>query len=127
MSSKVKVLPQEEYEKWYNTKEIIPDDIMPGELVIKKQACIACHSTDGSKLVGPSFKGLFGSKRMVETDGTKREITADENYILNSIFNPNDDIVEGYNKGLMTDYNGKISEEEVKQIINFIKSLDEDD
>ena len=127
MLSKVKVLPQDEYEKWYNTKEKIPEGVMPGELVMKKHACVACHSTDGSKLVGPSFKGLFGAKRTVETDGTKREVIADESYIINSIFNPNDDIVEGFNKGLMTDYNGKITEEEIKQFIEYIKSLDKDD
>ena len=70
---------------------------------------------------------MFGVKRTVETDGTKREVIADENYIINSIFNPNDDIVDGFNKGLMTDYNGKISDKEVKQFIEFIKSLDKDD
>ena len=96
-------------------------------MVMKKQGCIACHSTDGSKLVGPSFKGLFGSKKLVDVDGTKKEIVADEDYIKNSIFNPNDEIVDGYPKGLMIDYTDKITEEEIKQFIEFIKSLDKDD
>ncbi len=127
MLSKVKVLSEKDYEKWYNSKDTVAENAMPGELLMKKQACIACHSTDGSKIVGPSFKGLFGSKRTVEVNGEKKEIIADEKYIINSIYNPNDEIVDGYPKGVMTDYAGKITEEEIKQFIEYIKSLDKDD
>ena len=127
MLSKVKVVSQDEFEKWYNTKDIVGENVMPGEIVMKKQACIACHSTDGSKIVGPSFKGLFGSTRTVEINGEKREVLADEKYIKNSILNPNEEIVDGYPKGLMTDYNGKITDEEIIQLIEYIKTLNKDD
>jgi cytochrome c oxidase subunit 2 len=126
MLSKVKVLPQDEYEKWYNSKDTLTEKMMPGELVMKKQACIACHSTDGSRLVGPSFKGLYGSKRTVLVNGVKKEIIADDEYIKNSILDPNSEVVDGFPKGIMTNYKGQISEDEIKQFIEYIKTLKDD-
>ena len=126
MLSKVKVLPQEDFEKWYNTKDTLSGKMMPGELLMKKQGCVACHTTDGSKLVGPSFKGLYGSKRTVIANGVKKEIIADDEYIKNSILDPNKEVVDGFPKGIMTNYNGQISEEEINQLIEFIKTLKND-
>jgi len=55
--------------------------------------CVSCHSLDGTRVVGPSFKGLFGRKEKLADGST---ITVDENYIRNSILNPQSQIVEGY-------------------------------
>ncbi len=126
MLSKVKVLSQKEYEKWYNAKDTLAEKMMPGEILMKKQACIACHSTDGSKLVGPSFKGLYGSKVTVLVNGEKKEIIADDEYIKNSILDPNSEVVEGFPQGIMTNYSGQISEDEIKQFIEYIKTLKDD-
>ncbi len=126
MLSKVKVLSQKEYDKWYNAKDTLAEKMMPGEILMKKQACIACHSTDGSRLVGPSFKGLYGSKITVLVNGEKKDIIADDEYIKNSILDPNSQIVDGFPKGIMTNYSGQISEEEIKQFIEYIKTLKDD-
>ena len=49
----------------------------------------------------------------------------DADYVHRSIYDPNADVVVGYNKGLMLSYKGLVSEEEVELIIEYIKALNE--
>jgi cytochrome c oxidase subunit 2 len=85
--------------------------------------CFACHSLDGTKLVGPSFKGIWGAQHTVETGRETRTVTVDEEYITKSIYDPNADIVEGYGKGLMLSYEGQLSEDDIGNIIEYLKTL----
>jgi cytochrome c oxidase subunit 2 len=131
MYSGVKVLPQEEFDIWYSdTTQVLtsatasPEQI--GLQILRNNGCNACHSTDGSKLVGPSYRGSFGATRLVETGGETREIIVDEEYIKKSIYDPNADIVDGYSKGLMLSYKDLITEEELEDIILYIKSLNDE-
>jgi cytochrome c oxidase subunit 2 len=127
MLSKVIVKPLEEYLAWYNA----PADTSSAEgveplglQVLKRNACVSCHSQDGSVIVGPTFKGLWGSERTVtDESGKKIKLTADEQYIRNSIYEPNKHVVEGFNKGLMVSYKDAVTEEELKQIIEYLKTL----
>lgn len=121
MLSKVYVLPEQDYTTWYNYRSAEPEH--PGLQVIKRNACLSCHSMDGTKLIGPSFKGVWGKSEVVVTAGEEREITINEEYIKTSIYDPNADIVKGYNQGLMISYKELISEEEVGQIIEYLKTL----
>ena len=90
------------------------------ELYIQN-ACQACHSLDGSRLVGPSFQGLYGSERTFE-DGTTR--TADEEYIEQSIRQPSTQIVEGYTNAMVSyDY---LSDSQIQSLIEFIKAQTEE-
>jgi len=51
--------------------------------------CLACHSTDGTPRVGPSFLGLFGKKQaIVDKKGKTRQIVVDEAYLRRSITDP---------------------------------------
>ncbi|MDX9905631.1 MAG: cytochrome c oxidase subunit II [Bacteroidales bacterium] len=122
MLSKVKVLPEAEYESWLVQSDI-PADEHPGLTVLKQNGCIACHSLDGSKIVGPSFKGIYGHEVEVITDGKERKIIVDDEYILKSIYEPNADVVKGFNPGLMISYKEQVKEEDVKKIIEYIKGL----
>lgn len=121
MLSKVIVLPEEEYTAWYNDTTASADH--PGLAVLKKNACLSCHSLDGTRLVGPSFKAIWDKQEIVITGGEEREITVDEEYIKRSIYEPNADIVEGFNEGLMISYENMVTEEEVKDIIEYLKTL----
>lgn len=124
MLGKVRVLPESEFMAWYNKVEKDSAKIESlGLQIIKKNACIACHSLDGSKIVGPSFKNVYGTERIVDKDGSKVKVVADDEYIKRSIYDPNAEVVEGFNKGLMVSYKEQISEEEVKEIIKYFKSL----
>lgn len=91
-----------------------------GQQVSQQTGCLACHSVDGTALVGPTFKGVFGSERPFE-DGATR--TADEAYIRDSILNPGAQVVEGYANVMPTTYEQQLSEDQIESIIAFIESL----
>lgn len=91
-----------------------------GEQLYTQNACQTCHSTDGTRLVGPTFQGLFGSERTFQDGSTT---TADEEYLTESIRQPSAQIVEGF-QNAMVPYDF-LSENEVQSLIEFIKSLSE--
>ena len=122
MEAKVKVVPQAEYDTWISAlpaRAAEPE----GLTIIKKNACTGCHSIDGSKLVSTSFKGLYGKKSIVVTDGREHALTVDDAYIKTSIFEPDRDLVKGLPKGLMKSYKGLISDGEVAKVIEYLKSI----
>ncbi|MGQ8337641.1 cytochrome c oxidase subunit II [Sunxiuqinia sp. A32] len=124
----VKVMPEEDFIKWYvdTTKRApvaVDSPSASGKRIMTNIGCLACHSLDGSKLVGPSFKGIYGHEVTVKTGGEERTITVDDEYIKRSIYDPNADIVDGFNKGLMLSYQGQLTDVEVEQIIEYLKTL----
>jgi len=130
MFTEVKVLEQEKYDAWMaqrtDTAAIataMADPSVAGRRLIESNGCIACHSSDGSKLVGPSFKGIYGHTQAVITNGQNREITVDDAYITKSIYEPDADVVEGYRKGQMVTYKNQLSDEDIKMIIEYLKTI----
>ena len=124
MLSKVEVLSEEEYQAWYGAEKTIEELNLPlGLQIINKHGCKACHTFDGSTLVGPSFKDLFKRTRTVITDRKEHELKADREYFKRSLFEPNADVVKGFNRGLMIVYKDQISEEEIDALIEYIDSL----
>ncbi|MEO0270973.1 MAG: cytochrome c oxidase subunit II [candidate division WOR-3 bacterium] len=91
-----------------------------GKKLVSEKVCIACHSTDGSRLIGPSFKGMYGKKEVVVSAGKEVEIVADDEYLKESILEPAKKVVKGY-ENLMPP--SELKEEELKAIIEYIKSL----
>ncbi len=125
MISKVHVLTKPDYQAWLDQQTADHEKLLaknPGKALTISKGCIACHSTDGTKLIGPSFKGLFGKTETVVTDGVDREITVDEAYLKRSIMEPAKDIVKGY-QPLMPPL--PLTAEEVAAIIEHIKELSE--
>lgn len=120
MLAKMKVVSQEDYEKWIQENEEGLTLVQKGEKYSKDKGCVACHSMDGSPKVGPTWKGLFGTEREF-ADGSKAR--ADENYLRESILNPNVKVVKGFNPGVMPTFQGQLSEEQVNAIIEYMKSL----
>jgi cytochrome c oxidase subunit II len=90
-----------------------------GKQLYTKFGCNACHSVDGAKGVGPSFKGLYGKQEALASGGT---VLVDENYIMESIYDPNAKLVAGYAGGMPT-FKGQIDSEGIQSIIAFIKTL----
>ena len=123
MISKVKVIPDVDYIAWLE-KSDVPADEHPGLTLMKQNACITCHSQDGSKIIGPSFNGIYGHEVEVITDGQERTVTVDDEYLKRSIYEPNADVVKGFNQGLMISYKQTLKEEDVAKIIDYIKSLE---
>lgn len=90
-----------------------------GRRLHENKGCVACHSVDGTTKVGPSHKGLFGSKVELTNGNT---IIADENYIRNHIENPQSNTVKGFNP-VMPTFKGLLTEAEINALIAYLKSL----
>lgn len=125
MLTTVEVVDNTAWDEWMKTPEGESelDKVSVGFNVIKMNGCVACHSSDGTKLVSGSFKGIWGKTHKVITDGKERDIVVDADYIKASVYEPNADLLVGYNAGLMPSYKDQISEEELSQIVEYIKSL----
>lgn len=124
MLAKAKILEQTDYDKWfddYKASAAVPEP--DGYLLLRNTGCIACHSIDGTKLVGPSFKGLFGSDRIVLYGKEQKTVNADEKYIHNSIYEPDSEVVVGFAKGLMKSYKDVLKEEDINTITDYLKTL----
>lgn len=116
MLAKVKVVSNEDFEKWLAAEAGVGGSLADqGRALFGAKACAGCHSVDGSRLVGPSFKGLYGKME----GGDK----VDENFLRESILNPNAKIAAGYPAGVMPAFAGQLTDEEVNALIEFIKSV----
>ena len=138
MLTKVKAMPKASFDSWYadlgsqveqtaaaaedTTQGAAVRNTKAGERLVQVKGCIACHSTDGSKMIGPSFKGIFGKETVVIEDGQEKTVKVDEDYIRTSILKPNLQVVKGYN-ALMPSQEGQITEQELVAIIQYIKGL----
>jgi len=119
MLAKVHVLPREDFDQWLQNDPYKGLSVAQvGEKVFTAK-CVACHNATAEKKVGPGLLGLFGKERDF-ADGTKA--VADENYVRSSILNPGGQIVAGY-PNAMTVFQGQISEEELRGVIEYIKEL----
>lgn len=122
MLSRVIVHPTGGYETWLAEQaKKLTDMPLPdlGKQLYEKQGCKTCHSVDGSPLVGPSWKGLFGRDSRFSDGQTAK---ADENYIRESIVDPQKRIVVGFTPAMPT-YQGKLSDRELTALIEYIKTL----
>ncbi|MCB0338071.1 MAG: cytochrome c oxidase subunit II [Bdellovibrionales bacterium] len=126
MLAKLHVVSESEYERWLNdnSEEIRRNSMTPaerGQKLYSEKGCNACHSINGTPIVGPTFKGLWNKKEEL-VDGSS--LTVDENYLEESILNPNAKIVQGFAPNLMPAFEGQLSSEEVTSLIAFIKEVD---
>jgi len=126
MLAKVFVMSPEAYSRWEKVDEeetsVIASTKSPEELgkdLYSKNGCAACHSIDGNTGVGPTFKGLFGKKETLQ-DGSV--IDVDENYIRESIIEPQAKSVQGF-APVMPSFKGILTDDEIDALIAYIKSL----
>lgn len=90
-----------------------------GKHLSETRGCIACHSADGSSKIGPTFKALYG--HAVElSDGS--HVQADENYLRQSIEEPQARLVKGYSP-VMPTFKGQMNSVEINALVAYIKSL----
>jgi cytochrome c oxidase subunit 2 len=128
MRSTFVAVPQEQFSKWYNGEAVeiagVSSPIGPpgGEELISQFGCSSCHSSDGSVLVGPSFKGMFGAPARVMEDGESRTIIVDEPYLRRHILDHDRDIVAGY-PDVMPAFRGNITDRELEEIIDYLEQL----
>jgi cytochrome c oxidase subunit 2 len=90
-----------------------------GEKLYNQRGCAGCHSIDGSKRVGPSFKESFGNQRPLVTG---QAAAADENYIRESIVYPKAKVVAGY-QPVMPSYKGQLSDDDIYSLVEYSKTV----
>ena len=92
-----------------------------GQQLYDSLGCSGCHSINGAKSVGPTFKGVYGSKVQLSNGQT---VTANDAYLLESIMDPDKQITQGFPKGVMSASipPGSVSEAKAKALVAFIKS-----
>jgi cytochrome c oxidase subunit 2 len=122
MGTKVRVVTLKEFYHWVDALPVATAE-PEGLMIMKKNACLSCHSLDGTRVVSVTFKGLYGKTETVKTDGQERKVVVDDNYIRTSIYDPDKDVVVGYSHGIMKSYQANIKDEEIKKIIEYLKTL----
>jgi len=124
MSAVIRIVSQQKYDEWIAALLAAGAvSSSPGFTVLQNNACTGCHSIDGSPLVGPSFKGLFGSTIEVKTNGVMRKVKVDEEYIETSIYDPDKDIAKDFTPGIMKPYTNIIKDNDIKLINDYLKTL----
>ena len=122
MLAKVVVHPSGEFDRWLENAANFMEKMTPaeaGQTLYVRRGCIQCHSVDGSAKSGPTFLNSFGATHAM-ADGSS--VTVDENYIRESILEPQAKIRAGY-KPVMPTYQGQLKNEEIAALIAYIKSL----
>jgi len=82
--------------------------------------CLACHSIDETPGTGPGWGGLAGSEVTLASGET---VVADDSYLFNSIVDPVSQVVSGFDAVMPTTYADSLSEAEINDLVEYIKSL----
>jgi cytochrome c oxidase subunit 2 len=117
MIGDIVVLEPAQYEAWMSGGNTGPLSAT-GEKLFAELGCATCHRSD-TQGRGPNLQGIFGKPVQLQ-DG--RIVTADENYIRESILDPGAKIVTGF-KPVMPTFQGLVSEEQVNALVAYVKSL----
>jgi cytochrome c oxidase subunit 2 len=122
MLADVRVVSLEDYNSWVSEQlaGISDDPVLRGEKWATQFGCIACHSTDGSTRAGPTWLNIYGSEESLSDGST---ITVDETYLRESILEPQAKIVQGYENVVMPPTGQNMSEQQIQDVIEFIKSI----
>jgi cytochrome c oxidase subunit 2 len=118
MTGWVDVMEPQDYQKWLLTTGQGETMAAEGAKLFVRVGCSGCHGTS-SKIQAPKLEGIYGHPVPLN-DGNV--VTADDQYIRDSILHPGSQIVAGY-QDIMPTFRGHITEEELMQLIAYIKSL----
>lgn len=119
MGGWVHVLDADAYARWLadgNTNESV---VAAGARLFQARGCAGCHAPNAT-VHAPLLNGIYGHPVALSTG---RTIIADEQYLHDSILLPKKDITAGYPDSIMPTYQGQLGEEEVMQLIAYIKAL----
>jgi len=114
----VTVMEPRDYEAWMSGGAGNQPLAVTGEKLFTELGCVTCHRSD-TQGRGPNLVGVFGKPVLLE-DG--RTVTADENYIRESILEPAAKIVRGF-KPVMPTFQGQLSDEQLNALVEYVKSL----
>jgi cytochrome c oxidase subunit 2 len=124
MTGKVIVLSQADYQKWEagytsGATRLKPQSLAgAGRQLFHDKGCVSCHAAD-SPIKAPNLEGIYGTTERLEGGGS---VVVDENYIRESILDPSAKVVEGL-QPIMPSFRGQLSNEQLLDLVAYIKSL----
>jgi cytochrome c oxidase subunit 2 len=119
MVGRVVVMSPTEYEAWLSGKSGDVSPQVAGAALFEQHRCGSCHGAATAQMRGPTLEGIYG-KMIPLADGSA--VPADDDYLRESIVRPGSKIVAGY-QNLMPTFEGQLSEEELNDLLAYIKSL----
>ena len=122
MLSRVVVHEPHEFDAWLEEASDFLSRMPPaeaGQLLYRMRGCKQCHSVDGTAGTGPTFADLFGHPVALASGET---VTAEENYLRQAMVDPQSQVVAGF-EPVMPTYRGRLKDEEIAAIIEYIKTL----
>ena len=90
-----------------------------GRRISAEQGCLKCHTVDGTRHIGPTWRDLYGRTEKLASGKT---VVADEGYLTKSMMDPGADVVAGF-QNVMPTFQGKLSPPEIAAVVEYIKSL----
>ncbi|MBV9925375.1 MAG: cytochrome c oxidase subunit II [Acidobacteria bacterium] len=121
MGGYIYVMDQAAYQQWLAGGTGTESAASQGQKLFQQRGCASCHQVEagGQQGLGPTLYGIFGKQQQIEGDGA---VTVDEGYIRESILNPQAKIAAGF-QNIMPTFQGQVSEEQVLQLVAYIRSL----
>jgi len=113
----ITVQEPDEHQRWLASVPVPTTLAERGEQVFARLGCAECHATGGE--LAPLLGGVYGSKVKLADGST---VVADDNYLRESILDPEMKIVAGFDDGMST-FRGQVNEEEILALISYLKSL----
>ncbi len=118
MIGKVVVMEPKAYERWLRSGPPTESIALAGERLFHDRGCSGCHAPN-SKFHAPLLEGLY-RKPVPLSNGTI--VTADDQYLRDSILQPAKQISAGYDN-IMPSFSGHLTEEEIMQLIAYLKEI----
>lgn len=122
MRAVVVALTPEQYSEWLGgqiRESGVVSMVERGREIAAQKQCLSCHTVDGRKHVGPTWRGLYGAERVLAGE---TRVRADEAYLTRSMMKPFEEVVAGY-PAVMPSYEGLLSPAEVGALVEYIRSL----
>lgn len=119
MTGSIVVMEPREFDNWLSGNTGSTTPAAAGQQLYQTLGCASCHGANGEGGRGPTLAGVFGKMTPLQSGESVR---VDEGYIKESITNPQAKIVAGFGP-IMPTFQGQISEDQLVQLIAFIKSL----
>jgi cytochrome c oxidase subunit 2 len=120
MIGRVVVMEPTKYQQWLTSGEMGTAIALEGSRLLRDKGCSGCHEAN-SIVHAPPLEGIYGKQVPLNSGEV---VTADDQYIRDSILLPGKQISAGYDN-LMPSFTGHISEGEIMQIIAYLKSIGE--
>jgi cytochrome c oxidase subunit II len=118
-----------EWEDYFNGKDPKKTPADWGRVQYESKGCNACHTIDGTKSKGPSWKGIWGKMELMNNG---QKVLVDEAYARESMMYPQAKIVCQVRDGdrcisgfdpIMPSFQGLLKDNQIKGLIAFIQSL----